>query len=75
LYPTGDLTETNYFNWDALKKRLSRLRQNWAVASCQNPEDGYFLMDGIPCDWCGSNIEDAVISIQKEIYFTRAIIK
>jgi len=28
LYPTGDLTETNYMNWGALKKRSSRLRQN-----------------------------------------------
>ena len=75
LYPTGDLTETNYFNWGALKKRRSRLRQNWAVPSCQDPGDGCLLMDGIPCDWCGSNTEDDAISTQREIDFTRAIIK
>ena len=34
LYPIGDLTETNYFNRNALKKRRRRLRQNWAVPSC-----------------------------------------
>ena len=75
LYQTGDLTETNYMNWGALKKRRSRLRQNWAVPSCQDPEDGCLLKDGIPCDWCGSNIEDDAISTQREIDFTRAIIK
>ena len=40
VYPTGDSTETNYFNWGALKKRRSRLRQNWAVPSCQDVNDG-----------------------------------
>jgi poly(3-hydroxybutyrate) depolymerase len=75
LYPTGDLTESNYFNWAALKKRRSRLRRNWAVPSCQDPGDGCLLMDGIPCDWCGSNVEDGVISTQREIDFTLAIIK
>jgi hypothetical protein len=48
LYPTGDLAETNYVNWGALKKRRSRLRQNWAVPSCQDPKDGCLLMDGTP---------------------------
>ena len=75
LYPTGDLTESNYMNWGALKKRRSRLRQNWSVPSCQDPEDGCLLMDGIPCDWCGSNTEDDAISTQREIDFTRAIIE
>ena len=32
-------------------------------------------MDGIPCDWCGSSIEDDAISTRREIDFTRAIIK
>jgi hypothetical protein len=62
-------------NWGALKKRRSRLRHSWAVPSCQNSEDGCLLMDGIPCDWCGSNTEDDAISTQREIDFTRAIIK
>lgn len=57
LYPTGDLTESNYFNWTALKKRRSRLRQNWAVPSCQDPEDGCFLMDDIPCDLCAPTLK------------------
>ena len=55
LYPTADLTESNYFNWSALKKRRSKLPRNWVVPSCQNSEDGCLLVDGIPCDWCGSN--------------------
>jgi len=66
LYPTGDFTVTNYaFAPD----------ENWAVPSCQDPFDGCLLEDGIPCDWCGSNTEDEAISTQREIDFTRAIIK
>jgi len=66
LYPTGDFTVTNYaFSPD----------ENWAVPSCQDPVDGCLLADGIPCDWCGSNTEDEAISTQREIDFTRAIVK
>ena len=66
LYPTGDFTITNYkFSPD----------ENWAVPSCQDPVDGCLMVDGIPCDWCGSNTEDEEISTQREIDFTRAIIK
>jgi len=66
LYPTGDFTITNYaFSPD----------ENWAVPSCQDPVDGCLMIDGIPCDWCGSNTEDEAISTQREIDFTRAIIK
>jgi dienelactone hydrolase len=66
LYPTGDLTDTNYAFSPA---------HNWAVPSCQDPVDGCLLLDGIPCDWCGSNTEDEAISTQREIDFSRAIIK
>lgn len=66
LYPTGDVTTTNYaYSPD----------ENWAVPSCQDPVDGCLLVDGIPCDWCGSNTEDDAISTQREIDFTRAIVK
>ena len=66
LYPTGDFTTTNYaFSPD----------ENWAVPSCQDPVDGCLLADGIPCDWCGSNSEPEAVSTQREIDFTRAIIK
>lgn len=66
VYPTGDFTTTNYaFSPD----------WNWAVPSCQDPFDGCLLVDGILCDWCGSNTEDEAISTQREIDFTRAIIK
>jgi len=75
VYPTGDTTETNYFNWGPLKKRRIRLRENWAVPSCQDVSDGCLQVDGIPCDWCGSNTEDDEISTQREIDFTRAIIQ
>ena len=50
VYPTGDTTETNYFNWGPLKKRRIRLRENWAVPSCQDVSDGCLQVDGIPCD-------------------------
>jgi poly(3-hydroxybutyrate) depolymerase len=66
LYPTGDFTVTNY---------AFSPEENWAVPSCQDPVDGCLLADGIPCDWCGSNTEDEAISTQREIDFTRAILK
>jgi hypothetical protein len=66
LYPTGDVTPTNYAFGPAT---------NWAVPSCQDPTDGCLLEDGIPCDWCGDITEDDEISTQREIDFTRAIIK
>lgn len=66
LYPTGDFTVTNYkFSPD----------ENWAVPSCQNPVDGCLMADGLACDWCGSNTEDEAISTQREIDFTKAIVK
>ena len=66
LYPTGDNTPTNYAFGPA---------NNWAVPSCQVPDDGCLLEDDIPCDWCGDINEDDEISTQREIDFTRAIIK
>jgi hypothetical protein len=66
LYPEGDLTPTNYAfgpDW------------NWAVPSCQYPLDGCLLADGVPCDWCGNINEPEEVSTQREIDFTRAIIK
>jgi hypothetical protein len=66
LYPTGDITETGYF-WD--------LVANWAVPSCQVPDDGCLQIDDIPCDWCGDITEDDAVSTQREIDFTRAIVK
>lgn len=66
LYPTGDYTVTNY---------AFSPQENWAVPSCQDPLDGCELYNGIACDWCGSNTEDEAVSTQREIDFTRAIIK
>jgi hypothetical protein len=66
LYPEGDLTPTNYAfapDW------------NWAVPSCQYPMDGCLNYRGLPCDWCGNNTEPEAVSTQREIDFTRAIIK
>jgi hypothetical protein len=37
--------------------------------------DGCLLVDDIPCDWCGNNTEPEEVSTQREIDFTRAIIK
>jgi predicted esterase len=66
VYPTGDITTNNYlFGPDT----------NWAVPSCQDPEDGCLLEDGIKCDWCGSSSEDDDVSTQREIDFARAIVK
>lgn len=66
VYPTGDITHTNYFYGPDT---------NWAVPSCQNPMDGCRLVDNIPCDWCGDITEEDNISTQREVNFTRAIIK
>jgi len=66
LYPEGDLTPTNYAfgpDW------------NWAVPSCQYPLDGCLLAGGVPCDWCGDITEPEAVSTQREIDFTRAIVK
>lgn len=66
LYPTGDFTVTNYkFSPD----------ENWAVPSCQDPVDGCEMADGLACDWCGSNTEPEAVSTQREIDFTKAIVK
>ncbi len=67
LYPKGDDTApTNY---------SGGFINNWAVPSCQVPDDGCLLEDGIPCDWCGDITEDDEITTQREINFSRAIIK
>jgi hypothetical protein len=67
LYPTGDATApTSYFGG---------FTSNWAVPSCQDPNDGCLLIDDIPCDWCGDLTEDDAISSQREIDFVRAIVK
>jgi hypothetical protein len=66
LYPTGDITDTSYL-WD--------LQPNWAVPSCQDPDDGCLQVDDIACDWCGDINEDDAISSQREIDFVKAIIK
>ncbi len=62
LYPTGDSTQNTYGTGN-----------NWAVPSCQDPTDG--CLNGAVCDWCGASNEDSVISTQREIDFTRAIVK
>jgi hypothetical protein len=66
LYPTGDKTDTSYL-WD--------FQPNWAVPSCQDPNDGCLGIEDIACDWCGDIIEDNAVSSQREIDFVRAIIK
>ena len=66
LYPTGDITDTSYL-WD--------FQANWAVPSCQDPDDGCLGIDDIACDWCGDIAEDDAISSQREIDFVRAIVK
>ncbi len=68
LYPTGDTTPNSYDpsgTWGT----------NWAVPSCQDPNDGCLQTDGISCDWCGDWNEDDAVSTQREIDFTRAIVK
>jgi hypothetical protein len=66
LYPTGDKTETNYL-WD--------FQANWAVPSCQDPDDGCLGIEDIPCDWCGDINEDDAVSSRREIDFVKAIIQ
>jgi hypothetical protein len=65
LYPTGDRTPNSY--------DPSGTSTNWAVPSCQDPSDG--CQDGEICDWCGDWNEDNAVSTQREIDFSRAIIK
>jgi len=67
LYPTGDKTPNSY--------DPSGSSPNWAVPSCQDPNDGCLLLDDISCDWCGDWNEDDAVSTQREIDFTRAIVK
>lgn len=67
LYPTGDNTTPHSY--------FGGLKPNWAAPSCMVPEDGCLLEDEIPCDWCGNLNEDNDVSLQREIDFTRAIIK
>lgn len=67
VYPKGDDTAPTSF--------FGGFTNNWAVPSCQVPDDGCLLADGIPCDWCGDITEDDEISTQREIDFSRAIIK
>jgi hypothetical protein len=66
VYPTGDVTPTNY--------AFGPLT-NWAVPSCQYPDDGCLLAGGVPCDWCGNINEPEAVSTQREIDFARAIVK
>jgi hypothetical protein len=68
LYPTGDITDTGYL-WD--------FQPNWAVPSCQDPDDGCLGIEGIPCDWCGDRAdeEDEISTSQREIDFVKAIIE
>ena len=65
LYPTGDRTPNSY--------DPSGTSTNWAVPSCQDPNDGCEEEEN--CDWCGDWNEDNAVSTQREIDFTRAIIK
>jgi dienelactone hydrolase len=65
LYPTGDMTPNSY--------TPSGTDPNWAVPSCQDPNDG--CLEEENCDWCGDWNEDNAVSTQREIDFTRAIVK
>ncbi len=65
LYPTGDMTPNSY--------TPDGTDPNWAVPSCQDFNDG--CLDEEYCDWCGDINEDDAVSTQREIDFTRAIIK
>jgi predicted esterase len=67
LYPVGDKTRTTYDPTSS--------NPNWAVPSCQDPDDGCLHAHGTQCDWCGSLDEEDALSTDKEIAFTRAIIK
>lgn len=65
LYPTGDMTPNSY--------TPDGTDPNWAVPSCQEFNDG--CADEEFCDWCGDINEDNAVSTQREIDFTRAIVK
>ena len=67
LYPTGDNTVPHSYD--------GGMSPNWAVPSCMAPGDGCLLDAGIPCDWCGNIEEDNDTSLQREIDFTKAIVK
>lgn len=68
LYPTGDRTPNTY--------DPSGASPNWAGPSCLDPEDGcQGNSSGTACDWCGESNEDGAVSTQREIDFTRAILK
>jgi hypothetical protein len=68
LYPTGDKTPNTY--------DPSGASPNWAAPSCLDPEDGcQGNASGTACDWCGESNEEGAVSTQREIDFTRAILK
>jgi predicted esterase len=67
LYPTGDNTVPHTYG--------GGMNPNWAVPSCMTPTDGCLLNANLKCDWCGNIEEDNEISLQREIEFTKAIIK
>ncbi len=67
LYPTGDNTVPHSYG--------GGMSPNWAVPSCMVPGDGCLLDAAIPCDWCGNIEEDNETSLQREIDFTKAIVK
>jgi poly(3-hydroxybutyrate) depolymerase len=67
LYPTGDNTVRHTYG--------GGLVPNWAVPSCMTPTDGCLLDANLKCDWCGNIDEDNAISLQREIDFTKAIVK
>jgi len=67
LFPTGDNTVRHTYS--------GGMKPNWAVPSCMTPTDGCLLDDGFACDWCGNLDEDNEVSLQREIDFTKAIVK
>jgi len=67
LYPTGDDSVVHTYG--------GGLNPNWAVPSCMTPSDGCLLDANLRCDWCGNIEEDNEISLQREIDFTKAIVK
>ena len=67
LYPTGDNTVRHTYG--------GGLVPNWAVPSCMTPTDGCLLDANLKCDWCGNIDEDNEVSLQREIDFTKAIVK
>ena len=67
LYPTGDNTVPHSYG--------GGMNPNWAAPSCMVPSDGCLLDAGLACDWCGNIEEDNDVSLQREIDFTKAIVK